>query len=207
MIEHVEQSFAKAELFQSKISQEIKDLQGMTGEKTRHFYNNLLSMPDACYLEIGVWKGSSCCAAMFGNNANIKLIDDFSGFGSPHAEFEQNLVKFLGANSVGFFKEDCFKFDLSKFDYKFNIYLFDGDHSHESQRKGLEYYLPAMQDEFIFIVDDWNWEQVREGTFRAIEDNKLNVKHFREQRTSNDNHFKDDAKGWWNGIAVFILKK
>lgn len=207
LISHVQQAFEKAELFQSKISQEIKDLEGMTGEKTRHFYNNLLNMPDVRYLEIGVWKGSSCCAAMFGNACMIDLIDDFSGFGSPVDEFRENLSKYTGRNAIRVHQEDCFKFDISKFDRKFNIYLFDGDHSHESQRKGLEYYLPAMEDEFIFIIDDWNFEQAREGTFKAVEDNKLNVRHFREIRTSKDNSFNGDAKGWWNGIAVFIFKK
>ena len=37
----------------------------MTGIKTRHFYNNILNTDDARYLEIGAWKGSSICSAMY----------------------------------------------------------------------------------------------------------------------------------------------
>ena len=49
----------------SKINEEIIKLEGMTGTKTRHFYNNLLSsIENPVYLEIGTWKGSSLCAAM-----------------------------------------------------------------------------------------------------------------------------------------------
>lgn len=32
-------------------------MDGMSGIKTRHFYNNLLNYYDARYLEIGTWKG------------------------------------------------------------------------------------------------------------------------------------------------------
>lgn len=207
LVDHVEISFERAELLQSKISQDIKDMEGMTGEKTRHFYNNLLTMPDARYLEIGVWKGSSCCAAMFGNKAKIDLIDDFSGFGSPKDEFMSNLVKYKDKNDVIFNEVDCFKIDPNLLRHKFNIFLFDGDHSHESQRKGLEYYLPVMEDEFIFIIDDWNWKQVRTGTKQAIRDNNLEVLYMKEIFTNNNDEFNNDAKGWWNGICCVILKK
>lgn len=50
-IQHVEECFKKAENLESKISQEIKDMEGMTGEMTRHLYNNLLTMDDVRYLE------------------------------------------------------------------------------------------------------------------------------------------------------------
>jgi hypothetical protein len=58
---HIELSFQNAEKNISKITQDIINMEGMTGINTRHFYNNLLNMPDARYIEIGTWKGSSVC--------------------------------------------------------------------------------------------------------------------------------------------------
>jgi hypothetical protein len=70
---HVEGAFEKAERGESKITPEIIEMEGMSGIKTRHFYNNLLNRTDARYLEIGTWKGSSVCSAMCGNQAKVVL--------------------------------------------------------------------------------------------------------------------------------------
>ena len=59
LIEHINTSLLKADNYTSKINDEILNIGGMTGKKTRHFYNNICSMDDARYLEIGTWKGSS----------------------------------------------------------------------------------------------------------------------------------------------------
>ena len=50
-------------------------------------------------------------------------------------------------------EQDCFKVDISKLD-KFNIFLYDGNHSYESQYKSLEYYYDCLDNEFIFITVD-----------------------------------------------------
>ena len=46
----VETSFQNAEKNISKITSDIIDMDGMSGTKTRHFYNNLLNAEDARYL-------------------------------------------------------------------------------------------------------------------------------------------------------------
>lgn len=209
-IDHVKSCFEKAERGESKLPQEILDMEGMTGTKTRHLYNNLLEMECARYLEIGVWQGSSSCAAMYGNKADITLIDDFSGFGGPREKFIVNYEKYVGDNFAVFLEKDCFKIDLSNWNKRFNIFLADADHSFESQRKIIEYYAPVMEDVFILIVDDYNWEEVRKGTAQGIVDSNLLVVWEHIVRTTDDNSFPDQEvakNGFWNGIAVFILKK
>ena len=79
--EHIDKSFENAENHVSKIDQGIIRMDGMTGTKTRHFYNNLLDIPDARYLEIGTWKGSSVCSAMCNNKATVVCVDNWSEFG------------------------------------------------------------------------------------------------------------------------------
>jgi hypothetical protein len=97
----------------SKITQEILDMDGMSGKMTRHFYNNILNFQDARYLEIGTWKGSSVCSAMYGNNAKVCCIDNWSQFGCPKIEFLMNIEKFKGVNEVSYIEQDCFSVDLS----------------------------------------------------------------------------------------------
>jgi len=71
-------------------------MEGMSSTKTRHFYNNLLQMTDARYLEIGTYKGSSVCSAMFNNRAKVICIDNWSEFGGPRSEFLINFKKYQG---------------------------------------------------------------------------------------------------------------
>ena len=206
---HIENCFKSAENLDSKITHEIIDLHGMSGTKTRHFYNNLMNMEDARYLEIGTWKGSSVCAAMCGNSAKVTCIDNWSEFGGPKEEFLKNFEKFKGDNDAKFIESDCFAVDVSELP-KFNVYLYDGNHSYDSHYKALKHFYACLDDEFIFIVDDWNWEDVRNGTRNCIEKLNLEVLFDREIRMTWDNSHTPlniAKEHWWNGIYVANLKK
>jgi hypothetical protein len=184
-------------------------MEGMTGTKTRHFYNNLLNKEDARYLEIGTWKGSSVCSAMCDNNAMVVCIDNWSEFGGPMNEFLVNFNKYKGTNNARFIEQDCFKVDTDLLP-KINIYLYDGEHSHNSHFKALVHYYKCLDDVFIFIVDDWNWKQVRDGTMHSLELLDLKVLYSKEIRlTNDDSHTETELakKTWHNGIYVAILKK
>jgi len=100
--QHVETSFENAENNKSKITDALLNMEGMSGKKTRHFYNNLLNKDDARYLEIGTWKGSSVCSAMYKNNATVVCIDNWSEFGGPKNEFLQNFSTYKGNNDATF---------------------------------------------------------------------------------------------------------
>ena len=39
----------------------------------------------------------------------------------------------------------------------FHVYLYDGGHDRQEQRRALTHYAAAMQDPFVYVVDDWNW--------------------------------------------------
>jgi len=208
--QHVESAFEKAEKNQSKITTRLLYMEGMSGRKTRHFYNNLLNKDDARYLEIGTWKGSSVCSAMCGNNAKVVCIDNWSEFNGPKDEFLENFDTYKGRNDATFIEEDCYKVDISQLP-KFNIYMYDGNHSKDSHYKALVHYYSCLDDMFIFIVDDWNWSDVRDGTYESFKELKLSVLYEREIRTTDDNTHSiwgsEEQKQWHNGIYVAILQK
>lgn len=208
-IEHLEKCFIDAEANTSNIGDEIKALEGATGEKTRHFYNNLLTLKDARYLEIGTWKGSSVCSAMFKNKATVVCVDNWSEFGGPKEEFLENFTKFKGKNNATFIEADCFTLAPSSLG-QFNIYMYDGNHSYEAHYKALTYFQDCLDSQFIFIVDDWNWATVRGATYQAITDLNLKTLWSKEVRLTQDNsHTPGDIarQTWHNGIAVFLLEK
>lgn len=193
----------------SKITNHIIAMEGMTGTKTRHFYNNLLNFNDARYLEIGTWKGSSVCSAMCKNSATVLCIDNWSEFGGPKNEFLDNFSKYKGQNNAKFIEGDCFKLDISSFP-KFNIYLYDGNHSAISHYLALDHYLDCLDDIFIYIVDDWNWQSVRDGTYTSIKSLNLKILFETEKRLTLDNSHTPEplaSQTWHNGIFIAILQK
>ena len=217
---HIQKSIYNAENYKSKLSNELLSIEGMSGKKTRHFYNNLLELEDSRYLEIGCYKGSSTCAGLYGNNSKFVCIDNWHDFllnelhnkissKSDIDYFLENINKYKGSNNVEFYNEDCFTIDQLKLG-KFNIYLYDGDHSYKSQYDALKYYINNMEDIFIYIVDDWNDEPVRKGTFDAINDLNLeNVWNYEIRLTYDNKHTPPEIahETWWNGTYICILKK
>jgi hypothetical protein len=196
----------------TKEGKEILQYKGYTGIKTRHFYNNICSkLKNVQYLEIGTWYGSSSISAIYKNQINALFIDNWSQFGGDSNIFIENIKKFEGDSNCYLIENDCWSVDLESLENKFNIYLYDGAHTEEDHYKSLKYYYPVLEDQFIFMIDDWCWSEVREGTMRAIRDLGLKI-HFKHEEFLNSddltgmpNHKGKDT--WWNGIGIFLLSK
>jgi hypothetical protein len=93
---------------------------------------------------------------------------------------------------------------------KFNVYLFDGPHDAKDQRDGVILAQPALDDQFIMIVDDWNWEAVREGTFLGIREADIQLDHVVEIRTSLDGtqpELRGAGSDWHNGYFIASCSK
>lgn len=184
---------------------------GMSGRRYRLFINQLVrSLPDPAYLEVGSWAGSTLCSAISGNLLRAVAIDNWSEFGGPKNTFMQNVQRCVTAGAQVFFIEGDFRTINYSNLGKFNIYLFDGPHEQCDQYDGVALALPALSNEFVFIVDDWNWERVREGTFAAIRDIGLSVVYAAEIRTTLDESHPENAFGdsdWHNGYYISVLQK
>jgi hypothetical protein len=216
IIFHLEKSIDLAEKNISKLDDYvIFSNTAMTGEKTRHFYNNLLSYEDSRYLEIGTGGGSSVCSAMYKNKATVLGVDDFSeihSYGNSIDELNYNVEKYKGENLFNFINLDCFKIDALDIG-KFNMFLYDGDHSYNAHNNSLKHFYNCLDDIFIYIIDDWNWNEPRTATIDSIKELKLEIIWKKEIFTTDnliDKIFLPEnviGKTWWNGIGIFLLKK
>ena len=194
-------SLTNAEKGKSKINQEIINLDGMCGIKARHLYNNLINYGNELrYLEIGSWKGSSICSALFDNkNNNVLCIDNWNVVGGKE-DFLKNLEKFKGNNEVSYIDTDYLN-NVPEINSKFNIYVYDGDYLKDCNYKALVKYYNYLDDIFIYIKNDWNEEYVREETEEAIRKLKLNYIYKKEIIVEKS------LENWWNGMCIFILRK
>jgi len=205
----IEDAVKKAESGISKINNSILSLEGMTGHCTRHFYNNICSVSNARYLEIGTWKGSSLCSAMYGNNMVCVCIDNWSyPGGSTKDAFYENFNRFKGENNATVIEDDCWNVDPDKLG-SFNIYMYDGDHTEECHYRALDHFMNCLDNEFIYLVDDWNAEEVRSGTIKAVSDNNLEIISKKEIFTTHNPGIQTSGRlnDWHNGIGIFVLRK
>jgi hypothetical protein len=194
-----------------KLPSEIRYMHGMSGRKYRYLINNLVgSTPDARYLEVGSWAGSTACSAMWGNKCKVICIDDWSEFGGPRDTFVQNTNACLTPNiDFSLIENDFRKVDISKLG-KFNIYMFDGPHKEQDQYDGIYLYQSALDDIYTLIVDDWNGPGVRKGTIDALEKLGHTVIARMDIMTRNDDVHplaSGAQSDWHNGYFIGVIQK
>lgn len=218
---HVQAAVARAETLDSKLAasdagRRVLAVQGLCAPKTRHFYNNLLAgYPDVRYLEIGVWKGASFCAAIFGNAPKLAVaVDNFRHEGNPRPAFRANLAAHAaGVPNIHVVDKDAFAVRVAKDlppGARFNFYMYDAAHGEADHYMALAHYVECLDDVFVFVVDDWNRDHVRAGTHRALRDLQAEVVFQHEIRTTNDGsevppHLAHTT--WWNGIYIAVVRK
>jgi len=189
---------------QNPLSEEVLSLKGMSGKRFRCFINHLLRelKNNISYLEVGVYTGSTSIAALYNNNIkDYILIDNWSQFGKVKDEFLSNFTSIL-KQQPNIISQDCFSVSLLQ--KNINVYFYDGDHSELSHYNALRHFYANLAQTFIFIVDDWSYNDVQNGTMRAISDLKLKVDYFWEHKY---NSLCENKEEWWNGVGVFVMSK
>lgn len=222
-IELIQEAIFYAEQRQSKITPLALAVPALSSLNIRHLMNNLGAI-STHYLEHGVHKGGLFCSTVF-KNTNLMSATAVDSFESDKYNEDKAMPQFLENVEVclpqelksGFVHiegEDtltqCFtlikrnSFDVypEEIPHKIDLYLFDAAHDEDSQCRALTHFLPAMADEFIFCVDDWDFPEVKAGTLRGLKETGVEIL-FCQIFEGNDH----DNEQFWNGFAVFLLKK
>lgn len=234
LVRHLDASIKEAMNAKSKLKPEMaqysviagppvpdnEKLLGFSGYAFRHLMNNLCSLKNANYLEVGVFRGSTLICSVYGNEdtlGEVHAIDNYSEFVEGSQEHPKDSYnRFLDLyipdtkEKIQFHEGDCFEFDVSTLP-KIDIYFYDGDHSAEAQYKAFKHFEPAFADVFIAVVDDWEQRQVRRGTRQAFEEIGYDVVATRAivppVRAENANRVNNPTADWWCGTHLAVLKK
>lgn len=207
LVDLVTTSLHRTENNLNDLNKDILMLEGMSGSLYRKFINDLVkSAKNINYLEIGCWKGSTLISALYNNIDSIKgylAIDSWHEFGGPKNEFVDRCKKFL-KQEPKLIDNNCFALDVNNIGIKeVDIYFYDGGHSELDHTMALTHYASVCNDQFIYIVDDYNWPSVIAGTYKGIIKSNLKIVHDVSKYTS-ANGTKDT---WWNGVGIFVLEK
>ena len=77
--------------------------------------------------------------------------------------------------------------------------MYDGNSSYKSLYKALEYYYDVLENTFIYIVNDWRTDDIKNGTLNAIKDLNLKIIHKIE--------IVSNKPEYHNGLFVAVLQK
>ena len=211
IIEHVKNSLSRAIIYESSLDSSITQIEGFTSLNIKHLLNNICSLENSNYLEVGVHKGATFLAANYKNNLNSSIaVDNWSEFdekGQSKKTFDYNVSTFLPPNSYKILHLDFFTLIKNQLPDPINIFFYDGHHSNEAQYKALSHIYDSLDDVFIFMVDDWNWPEVGVATKKSIENLNLEVLYEREFVGELNNGQLNREFGWWNGFYISVLKK
>jgi hypothetical protein len=197
----------------TKLPHWLLTMAGMSGRRYRIFINNLVSRlgPETRYLEIGTWTGSTTCAALSGNKvARATVCDHWFQYGGKDI-FYENLARIDRLAELVIIDGDYRRVDWGTAG-RHNVYLYDADHTREGQANALRRVLPALDREFVFIVDDWNWARVREGTALGLKAIGGCALRWIEVRTTPNGHCPPPSRrgpkgDWHNGYLIAVISQ
>jgi hypothetical protein len=90
------------------------------------------------------------------------------------------------------------------------VYMFDGPHKYSDQQDGVLIPLPALDREYILIVDDWNWLDVRNATLDVLDRVELDPLFALEIRPTQDNtvcSVERAQSDWHNGYFIGVIRR
>jgi hypothetical protein len=208
---HIEKCINNAFSNKSKLDYNILNIDGLSGYKTRHFYNNVCNLDNINYVEIGTWKGSSIISALYKNKVKATCIDNWSEMGGPVNEFKNNLSLYLNKNTdseLTIIEKDCFTLTNKDIIEPIDIFMYDGEHTYESHKKAISYFKDFFAKYVIILVDDWVFrDYIRQGTYDGINIAELKIHYFKEIGLVNTNDFNTSGDTFWNGCGVFICER
>ena len=189
---------------------EVSSIEGMSGRSYRLLVNHLVSGAESVkYLEIGSWAGSTVAAALYGNTAKALCIDNWSQFDGPKDQFRENIKKLQLEDRIELLEEDFRNVDYGSIG-RFDVYLYDGPHKEVDHYDGIVLTQPALEKNYLLIVDDWNWIGVRIGTLRGLSAAKSTISFAIEVRTTEDNEHPVEGgrdTDWHNGCFLAVVEK
>ena len=192
-------------------------LSGFSGAKILSLLKNLAEVivsNETTYVEVGVYRGLTLLSVAGSvPDHEVYGIDNFAFFDKDGRNQDiinerMNLLNLRNARIINEDFENALE-NLEKFthDKKTGLYFIDGPHDYRSQLMSLLLIKPWLSEDAIIIVDDCNYNHVRQADRDFLMTNrefKLIFQAYTKAHPENLNagERKEAEAGWWNGINV-----
>jgi len=216
LVEIAMESFNKSANKDSNFKQSRFNVDGLSSHRVRHLLNYVCSHKNITYLEVGVYHGSTFCAAIQNNELNAYAVDTWEepklqpyidgklSFKSNCSSevFQKNLKNYIGNNKVKTINKKAELVDSSDVEDKVDFIFYDGSHQLQDQKLVLNNLLNLTNDTFLLLVDDANFDGVVDASEQFVKENNLKVLFERKLL-----HDIEDDTMWWNGLHMMVLQK
>ena len=196
----------------SNFKEESFDISGLSSNRVRHFLNSLCSNQDIKYLEIGSYLGSTFCAAIQGNTLEAYAVDNWETDNlqpfenqtnidrASYEDFKVNAKRYKGDSKIRVINADVKNLAPQDLNSKVNVVFYDGNHEYQNQLEALEVIQNLVEDTFILILDDANFEGVVESADEFVRRNNYEI--IMEKKLLNS---VESNEMWWNGLYILVL--
>jgi hypothetical protein len=212
LIAHAKKAVEDAYENKSKITPTVKAIPGYSGDKTKHLYNNMVSLENCNYLEVGTYLGGSFVSAMYGNKFKTAYaVDNWSEFDGNREKFF-NTIKTCGCENYNFKLIDKNSWSVTQDDVPdlIDVYMYDGKHTHTDQKLAITHYAKFLAKYAIIMVDDWVIKEwgVQSGTFEGLDEMGLKV-HYKNEipLVNSEGQLHRGGDTFWNGCGVFVVER
>jgi hypothetical protein len=207
----------------------VMELYGLTGLRTRHFLNALLSQGNVTFLELGIYRGASLTCALYKNpEAKVYAVDNWhwSGIDHPTVKYEldkdgnptskfipwpnvklaalDNLKKYT-TNKINLIEKNYT--DLKKSDIPDPVEIIHLHTIPSVSKKEMISYLntlyPLVQSTFILIAEHHILPAVKEAIVEWAKDKKLTINSMREKLSDS----LSNTQNWGGGIGAYVITK
>ena len=185
----------------SRLSPEVLAIEGMSDAQMRRLLNNIGGRVRT-YLEVGCYHGSTLIAAAYRNPRLWALgVDNFSQMhdelnsrGGPREQITDHIRRL--APHVRFVESDFRDVNPEALPL-LDCFLYDGEHDRRSQAEAVVRFAPRFGPECLLLVDDWNFDDAREGTYDGLREigDRFRVSFIAELCDT------------WNNVGVFVLQR
>lgn len=223
LIAHVEQSYNDAQLNKSKIANDwrVMDQYSMSSKRFKLLLNNLCSLENSTYLEVGCFRGGTVAAAAYDNKLRaVYAIDNFcydplgiykeedgsisnknpNGWPNVKSGFINHIDRLGLSKVIRLHAGDWEKTPENWIKHKINILHVDVN---EQVDQVLKFFDKYLDKQFILVVTGYNSTEVIKQVDSWLSDTEYTTEHKIVKFSSST----ADSEGWWNGLGLFLINK
>lgn len=168
-----------------------------------------------CYLEVGVFQGLTLLSVGSTAKGDVFGIDNFAFFdkdGKNQSIVEDRREK-LGLKNVHLINADyedaLHNLEKHLNGRKISVYFVDGPHDYRSQLVCLLFAKPFLADNAIIIVDDSNYNDVRQAAADFLVSHPEYKLFYQAYTSSHPDNMNVETKteateGWWDGVNIMV---
>ncbi len=85
-----------------------------------------------------------------------------------------------------------------------DLFFYDGHHDFEYQKRAMPHFFEAMNDSWIYAIDDFMWPSSHDGTWAGLDSLYGKIRIEKQWKFIPE---KGEHADFWNGVGIFVICK